>query len=475
MVECPIGETPHVSGSTTQPSSLMNPETAMPRRIVLVDFYWTRDKDPRVPLGHASILTSLREQDGLDVRSVVMPVNSTGVTPGQVAAEIMRHAGGADPLEVDVAIGAYVWGEELLQGVLRQLRESGFAGRVVLGGPQISYAGPGLERIYPDADIFIRGYGEQALARLATREDAESIPGVHVAGTNDRQTQAAVDLNALPSPWLSGTIPIVEQSFIRWETQRGCPFRCAFCQHREPGARLERRALNLPRIEAEIDLFCASGVRDIAVLDPIFNMAPHAVPVLQRFALRGYTGRLSLQCRAEAVDDDFLEAAAALDVCLEFGLQTVIEEEGRVIQRRNQIARVDTALAGVRSRGIRHEVSLIFGLPLQTVSSFESSVTWCLERDVPVIKAFPLLLLRGTALERDREKWSLGDSGGAMPMVVRSSSFSLDDWRTMARISEALRLTEGHHPKTMNELRALAADLEPDLLRWVPANAQEAA
>ena len=37
----------------------------MNRRVIVVDFYWTRDKDPRVPRGHASILTALRER-GLD-------------------------------------------------------------------------------------------------------------------------------------------------------------------------------------------------------------------------------------------------------------------------------------------------------------------------------------------------------------------------------------------------------------------------
>lgn len=44
------------------------------RRVVLVDFYWTRDKDPRVPLGHASLLAALRA-DGVEVRSVVIAVN----------------------------------------------------------------------------------------------------------------------------------------------------------------------------------------------------------------------------------------------------------------------------------------------------------------------------------------------------------------------------------------------------------------
>ncbi len=447
----------------------------MNRRIILVDFYWTRDKDPRVPLGHASILTALRERGNLDVRSIVEAVNDTVLDTEEITSTILRETQGIDPAKVDIAFGAYVWGEKLLQQVLRRLRASGFRGRVILGGPQISYSGRGLECIYPDVDAFIRGYGEEALTTLAMTEQPQPIRGVHWAGTSDSLAQAAVNLEKLPSPWLTGTIPLTGQSFIRWETQRGCPFRCAFCQHREPGARLVRRNLALPRIEAEIDLFCESGVRDIAVLDPIFNMAPHAIGTLARFTERGFTGRLSLQCRAEAVDTPFLDAASALDVCLEFGLQTIHAKEGHIIQRRNNLERVDAVLTVVRSRGIRHEVSLIFGLPLQTVESFIASVAWCLEREVPVIKAFPLLLLRGTALARDRHKWSLGDSSGAMSMVLQSSSFNIDDWRAMAQISEALRLTEGRHPKDIRELTTLAAAQKPDIFRWIPANMHEAA
>ena len=344
-----------------------------------------------------------------------------------------------------------------------------------MGGPQISYSGPGLERMYPGVDAFVRGYGEEALATLASTSQALPIRGVHWAGTEDLARQAEVNLEALPSPWLTGTIPLKDQAFIRWETQRGCPFRCAFCQHREPGARLRRRALGLSRIEAEIDLFCASGVRDIAVLDPIFNLAPHAVAVLERFAERGFAGRLSLQCRAESIHAAFLHVASTLDVCLEFGLQTIHANEGRAIHRGNQIERVDSALAQVRALHIRHEVTLIFGLPLQTLASFEASVAWCLEREVPIIKAFPLLILRGTELERDRDKWSLIDGGGAMPTVMQSSTFDIDDWQAMACLSEALKLTEGHHPRSLDALKALAAMQAPNPLRWAPEEATEAA
>jgi hypothetical protein len=35
-------------------------------------------------------------------------------------------------------------------------------------------------------------------------------------------------------------------------------------------------------------------------------------------------------------------------------------------------------------------------------------------------------------------------------------------------------LTEGRHPNVLRELKLLAATLEPDLLRWTPANKLEA-
>lgn len=447
----------------------------MSRRIIIVNFYWGRDKDPRIPLGHASLFATLTEQTDLDVREISIPVNSVSCCPDDVVNTILKHTVDISPEDVDVAMGAYVWGEDLLQNVLVGLRNYGFSGRIILGGPQISYSGHGLENIYPNVNAFIRGYGEHALCRLAMTSTPLEIPGVHWANTKDMQIQALVDLELLPSPWLTGIIPVEEQYFIRWETQRGCPFQCAFCQHQEAGARLPKRTLSLTRIKAEIDLFCRSGVREIAVLDPIFNMGPYSIQVMERFAERHFGGRLSLQCRAETISDKFINIASSLDTCLEFGLQTVHKREGKEIHRPNNLKKVDQTLTKVRHYGIAHEVSLIFGLPLQTLTSFEESVQWCLEREVPVIKAFPLLLLRGTELERNRQQWGLTDNGSSMPMVFKSTSFSLSDWKNMARISEALRITEGDHPKHFRELLWLAEELEPDMFRWTPKDLEEAA
>ncbi|MEC9396812.1 MAG: radical SAM protein, partial [Myxococcota bacterium] len=325
-------------------------------RVVLVDFYWTRDKDPRIPLGHASLRASLARDPEIQTVPVVVAVNAGTHSASEITETILRAAEGIDLARVTIAFGAYVWGEALLKEVLGLIRARGFEGRVVLGGPQISYAGAGLERIYPEASAFVRGYGENALLALAKVAGKPHIPGVHWAGDSDPCAQANIDLETIPSPWLDGVIPLEGQRFIRWETQRGCQYRCAFCQHREAGARLQRRQLDLARIQKEIDLFCASGVEDIAVLDPILNSSEHAVAILERFAERGYKGRLSLQCRAEQITQEFVDAAAMLDTRLEFGLQTIHRNEGAAVKRPNHLPGVEEALRMVREAGIAHEV-----------------------------------------------------------------------------------------------------------------------
>ena len=322
--------------------------------------------------------------------------------------------------------------------------------------------------LYPEADVFVRGYGEEVLVKLAAGiVPASELAGVHVAGEEDACDQARIDLDEVASPWLTGAIPLEGQRFIRWETQRGCPYKCAFCQHREAGARLKKSSFEPTRIMREIDLFMAHDVEDIAILDPVFNASDHAVAILERFVALGYKGRLSMECRAESITPAFLDAAAKLNVRLQFGLQTIHRSESDAIHRRNHLGRVSEVFADVRARGIDFEVSVIYGLPLQTIASFKETVAWCLDARIPVIKAFPLMLLRGTELERRRAEWQLEESQDAMSQVVASSTFSRQDHQMMGSLSEALKATERKHP-AMSALLEIAEALHPNTGRFSP-------
>lgn len=428
------------------------------RRLILVSLDWTRTKDPRIPLGQASLLAALQADERIDVQPLSFPVNAEKFDPKYVLEAILNRTVGWEANAVDVGIGTYIWNEEYVQFLLAQLRARGFRGRIILGGPQISYSGKGLESLYPQADVFVRGYGEEALVSLALSSEPRPIKGVHYAGTEDLELTAEVDLETLPSPWLDAQINLpASQWFVRWETQRGCPYRCTFCQHREADARPRLRRMDQDRLLDEIRLFVRSGVWDVAVLDPIFNLGKRSVQLLNAFRDAGFQGRLSLQCRFETLREDFLDACAGLNVRLEFGLQTIHEKEERVIERPNRLDRVKEALSSVKRRKIPYEVSIIFGLPEQTLKSFRETVEFCLDEKIPVIKAYPLQLLRGTPLERDRATWGLVENEAAIPSVVRSHTFDERDWLEMARLAEALDQTEGEHPETLEELDALVA------------------
>ena len=237
------------------------------RSVVLVDMPWTRDKDPRVPLGHASLRSSLRAA-GVPTAAVVEPINAAGFSVERVLEGILRAARTTER-GVVVAIGAYVWCEPALAALLPQVRASLPQARIVLGGPQISFADD-LSGLYPEADCLVRGAGEQALVALASAPERTPIPGVHWSGTPDQRSQARVDLDRMPSPFLDGTVPVTRGGFLRWETKRGCPFKCSFCQHRNPDSRDYQR-IAAARTREEIERFARAGVADIAVLDPIFN------------------------------------------------------------------------------------------------------------------------------------------------------------------------------------------------------------
>ena len=441
----------------------------MENHIIVIEFPWGRDKDPRVPLGHASLISTLGMMPNINYSSLIFPINEKNDTLIEdVIFEIEEILHLKSNYNVDIAIGTYVWAEDLIQMLLKLIKFNGFTGRIILGGPQITYSGPGLEEIYPDADVFVRGYGELALLGLAQDNQNVPIMGVHYAGEDDLCEQTIVDLEMLPSPWLNQIISLENQKFIRWESQRGCPFRCGFCQHKEAGKRLKKTEFKSSRIFREIDLFCNSEVKEIAVLDPIFNASSQSSSILKRFLDNKFKGKLSLQCRAEMCKDEFIEMASELDVKLEFGLQTIHRSEGNAIGRINNMRKVDDVLKKLNQKQMYYEISLIFGLPEQTIESFLETVDWCLKRSVPVIKAFPLMLLRGTDIEQRKKEWNLIESTHSMPTVTQSDTFSYSDWLEMYRISEALKITESNHPKSIEELVEISKSLTINYDRFRP-------
>jgi radical SAM superfamily enzyme YgiQ (UPF0313 family) len=404
------------------------------KQVILVSLDWRRPQDGKTGLGIASIAAALQVAD-VPWRIIDAQVNSPMFSQERVLSELLLAIAEAGPRCL-VGFGTYVWNDPEVRSLIRLIKGTGAS--IALGGPQVSYMTKGqLESTYPEADYFVRGQGEMAMVALA-RGEFPSECGIHVAGSPDLGLKADHDLLDLPSPYLLGTAKVRDN--IRWETQRGCPFKCSFCQHREPGKRLKHQSFDGQRLERELALFAATGVKRISVLDPIFHTnQTRAIEVLNSIKAAGINAQFSLQCRFETCSTDFLDALEGLNVTLEFGLQTTVEAEYRAIKRPNHMEIVCNSIRQLQQRQIDFEVSLIYGLPNQTLDSFNASVDWCLQRHIPRLRAWPLMLLRGTPLYEQKQLYGFRESSDQrIPIVVASNSFSESEHAEMACIAKLL-------------------------------------
>ncbi len=336
-----------------------------------------------------------------------------------------------------LAISCYVWNEYVMKDFLQIIRKSGFQGKIVLGGYQISYTNrpEQLFQEYPEADIYIKGYAEKSLleAILMPRPIEKKI------------LKSEVTFSQIPSVYLTGEFPIEQNTkMIRWETQRGCPYVCTFCAHRD----LEKGKVykhELDKIFEELAFFKEKNVQKVNVLDPIFNGGKNAVLILEEIARLQMNTIFSFQVRFEnlknALGRKFLDLAEKININLEFGLQTVVEKEFYAIERPNNLKVVEETINELNAKGISYEISMIYGLPYQTLESFQYGIDWLLQRNAENILAFPLMLLKGTKLYEQKEQFGfvekvLGDFN--IPTVVSSNSFSENEWWLMKEIAGEL-------------------------------------
>ena len=319
--------------------------------------------------------------------------------------------------------------------------------------------------LYPWAEAYVRGYAEQTLTQLLSEITMNSrrrpvIKGVHYSGDKDLGQLSDYFLGGLPSPLISGHT-IAHNNYIRYETKRGCAFRCAFCQHKDSYEK--RQECCSERIRREIQWIVEQNINDISIVDPIFNLPKsHYLKVMDLFLEMGFRGRLNLQTRLEMISEEFVERCrkcldSGIGIELECGVQTADRDVMRVIDRGQSLKKIERKASELNKNGILFEVSLIYGLPLQTVDSFEKTIDFVVNKLTPNrVRAWPLMLLKGTELYYVKKRYGLREKlldsdlqpmddmrqYAGIPHVISSSTFDENDWLKMKGMAEELNKTD---------------------------------
>ncbi|MBN2221919.1 MAG: B12-binding domain-containing radical SAM protein, partial [Vallitaleaceae bacterium] len=314
-----------------------------------------------------------------------------------------------------IALSCYIWNIEYVHKLIRSLKQIDESLVIVLGGPEVSYSAKEEMEAFCDIDYILQGEGEKGfyelLRALQSGKALSMIPSLAYRVKESVVINPAaigMPMDEIPFPYKD--FAELENRIIYYESSRGCPFSCQYCLSSiEKGVRF--RSLEL--VKKEIDFFIEHKVRQVKLVDRTFNAKKEHAHGMMEYIIDkdfGYTN-FHFEVAPELVDQEFLnilkQARSGL-FQLEIGVQTTNEETLRIIQRKNDFAKIDFATRGVKAIQNTHiHLDLIAGLPGEDYASFGRSFDYVYGQDPDQLQLGFLKLLKGAGLNRVVEEYGL--------------------------------------------------------------------
>lgn len=183
-------------------------------------------------------------------------------------------------------MSCYAWNFNQQIEIARRVKQKNPGCKVVCGGPHIPHDSTGYFEKYPVIDVLVHGEGEipvrnLLLELLRKKPDLSKINGIsypdHTLAVQTPESAKLPKHLPVPSPYLNGLLTPFFTSgdkankIALWETNRGCPFACCFCDW---GVRTTNkvRQHSMDRVQAEVDYFGSNKIEDIYITDSNFGL-----------------------------------------------------------------------------------------------------------------------------------------------------------------------------------------------------------
>lgn len=416
-----------------------------------------------------------------------------------------------------VAFSCYVWNFEYNKSLARAVKARFPQCHILFGGHHVHFGNTKLLEECPYVDFLIHEEGEEAFAglllALAQDGDLRDVPNLSYRGADGKILQTAV-LAAkgadYPSPYLNGLFDDLLRNYsyefsATMETNRGCPFSCAFCDWGTLRGSLRR--FPMERIEAEIEWFAAHKIDHVYCADANFGIFPRdseiADLLVEQNRRTGYPQKFRA-CYTKNSDEAVFalnkklnEAGMSKGATLSF--QSVSPEVLSIIGRKNLSQERFRALMKLyHSEGIPTQSELILGLPGETLESFVQGVGTLFEAGqhsslniyscelLPNARlAQPAVLekygIQAVSARAGRSHCRAGDVDEAEEetrIICQTSTLSREDWKKAQCFSAFAQCWHCLGPLQLaaifmrHEKSVAYADFYLALLDWTAANPQ---
>jgi radical SAM superfamily enzyme YgiQ (UPF0313 family) len=328
-----------------------------------------------------------------------------------------------------IGFSTYLWNRQLVIETCRIIKVKFPAVLLFAGGAEATALPLKLLEHAP-FDFVVKGEGEivltEVMNRLLNSDTLDGIPGVFLKGAKlnpAKDQQPVMNLNALPSPYLTGTMDPCRYSGLWWELSRGCPFKCGFCFESRGVAGV--RQISQERIRKELELFEEKKVNQIFVLDPTFNCDMKRAKIILRLIHK--TAPLihfTFEIRTEFIDREIAGLFAGLHCSLQVGLQSAHPEVLANVNRTIDTVKYAKKISLLNQAGAIFGLDLIYGLPGDTPAGFKESLNYALGLQPNHLDIFPLAVIPGTALYDQAESFLLNCLKDAPYTLISSPGFS---------------------------------------------------
>jgi radical SAM superfamily enzyme YgiQ (UPF0313 family) len=296
-----------------------------------------------------------------------------------------------------IGFSVYVWNFQISLEIAKRIKKRDPHTLIIFGGPHVpDNETENFLRKYDFIDLAVHGEGERTLTDIIENfyvqnwSDIDGLSFVNDQGSYIRTTtrQRLRNLSDIPSPLLDGTFESLmkanpdEKWIGLWETNRGCPFKCAFCDW---GSATGDKVASFEetRLHKEVDWFSNNKIEFVFCCDANFGIKKRDIDLANYIADKkeetGYPHALSVQNTKNATERAYqtqkILSDAGLNKGVALSMQSLDPHTLKAIKRDN--ISLDTYLE-LATRFSRDKVEtfsdIILGNPEETYDTLVSGV-----------------------------------------------------------------------------------------------------
>jgi 2-(S-pantetheinyl)-carbapenam-3-carboxylate methyltransferase len=314
--------------------------------------------------------------------------------------------------DVDILLcSCYTWNWEITTLLAKRVKELNPSCMIIFGGPQVpqnykgdvpcnwieSNTGKFFDD-YPFIDMIVHQEGEQILKEIFEvylhDKDYSKINGIETREFRTPSAARIKELEALPSPYLTNVVwelvePVEGVNYIAsWETNRGCPFQCTFCDWGS-ATKSKVRKRDMDVLLQEIDWFADNKIPYVDICDANFGIFSDkdlelAKKLRNVKETKGFPGRIGIAwvkasservipIAKELLESDLLRAVTV-------AVQSLDPITLKTVKRSNiKFDKFSNLLQQFRDNKIENYTEIIMGMPGETLASYKHGLEQLME------------------------------------------------------------------------------------------------